>query len=83
MNEDKKQNRATKKRVEDLKEEMKANNTGRYSSAISRNTVLIDLDKSIKPAWDLLLLIYACKKVAETNDLALREQLHIWRPFDV
>ena len=45
--------------------------------------VLIDLDQRIKPAWDLLLLIYACKKVAETNDLALREQLHIWRPFDV
>ena len=45
VNEDKKQNRATKKRVEDLKEEMKANNTNKYSSAISRNTVLIDLDK--------------------------------------
>ena len=45
--------------------------------------VLIDLDQRIKPAWDLLLLIYACKKLAKTNDLALREQLHTWRPFDV
>ena len=45
--------------------------------------VLIDIDQSIKPAWDLLLLIYACKKIAKTNDLTLREQLHIWRPMDV
>tara|TARA_Y100001968_G_scaffold110165_1_gene99661 strand:+ start:335 stop:517 length:183 start_codon:yes stop_codon:yes gene_type:complete len=45
--------------------------------------VLIDIDQSIKPAWDLLLLIYACKKIAKTNDLTLREQLHTWRPFDV
>ena len=45
--------------------------------------VLIDLDKSIKPAWDLLLLICACKKIAKSNDLTLRQQLHTWRPFDV
>ena len=45
--------------------------------------VLIDIDQSMKPAWDLLLLIYACKKVSKTNDLTLREQLHTWRPFDV
>jgi len=45
VNEEKKQNRATKKRVEDVKNEIKLNITNKYSSAISRNTVLIDLDK--------------------------------------
>ena len=45
VNEEKKQNRATKKRVEDIKNDIKSNNINKYSSAISRNTVLIDLDK--------------------------------------
>ena len=45
VNEEKKQNRATKKRVEDVKNDIKSNNVSKYSSAISRNTVLIDLDK--------------------------------------
>lgn len=45
VNEEKKQNRATKKRVEDIKNEIKSNIINKYSSAISRNTVLIDLDK--------------------------------------
>lgn len=45
VNDDKKQQRATKKRVEDMKNEIKSNNINKYSSAISRNTVLIDLDK--------------------------------------
>lgn len=45
VNEEKKQNRATKKRVEDVKNDIKSNNINKYSSAISRNTVLIDLDK--------------------------------------
>ena len=45
VNEDKKQNRATKKRVDDIKNEIKSNNINKYSSAISRNTVLIDLDR--------------------------------------
>lgn len=45
VNDEKKQNRATKKRVEDVKNEIKSNNINKYSSAISRNTVLIDLDK--------------------------------------
>ena len=45
VNEEKKQNRATKKRVEDVKNEIKSDNINKYSSAISRNTVLIDLDK--------------------------------------
>ncbi len=45
VNEEKKQNRATKKRVEDVKNEIKSNLINKYSAAISRNTVLIDLDK--------------------------------------
>lgn len=45
VNEEKKQNRATKKRVEDVKNDIKSNNINKYSAAISRNTVLIDLDK--------------------------------------
>jgi len=45
--------------------------------------VLLDIDQKIKPAWDLLLLLYACKKIAKSNDLTLRQQLHTWRPFDV
>lgn len=45
VNDNKKQNRATKKRVEEIKKEILSNNTNKYSSAISRNTVLIDLDK--------------------------------------
>ena len=45
VNEDKKQNRATKKRVEEIKNEIKSNTTNKYSSAISRNTILIDLDR--------------------------------------
>tara|TARA_B100000073_G_scaffold256651_1_gene216533 strand:+ start:211 stop:1089 length:879 start_codon:yes stop_codon:yes gene_type:complete len=45
VNEEKKQNRATKKRVEDVKNEIKSDNINKYSAAISRNTVLIDLDK--------------------------------------
>ena len=45
VNEEKKQNRATKKRVEEVKNDIKSNNINKYSSAISRNTVLIDLDK--------------------------------------
>ena len=30
-----------------------------------------------------ILLLITVKKIAEQNDLTLREQLHIWRPFDV
>ena len=45
VNEEKKQNRATKKRIQEIKNDIKSNTTNKYSSAISRNTVLIDLDK--------------------------------------
>ena len=45
--------------------------------------VLLDIDQSIKPTWDFLVLICACKKIAKANDLNLRQQLHTWRPFDV
>ena len=45
--------------------------------------VLLNIDQKIKPAWDLLLLLHACKKIAISNDLTLRQQLHTWRPFDV
>lgn len=45
VNGDKKQSRATKKRVEDVKNDIKFNIINKYSSAISRNTILIDLDK--------------------------------------
>ena len=45
VNDQKKQNRATKKRVEEVKNQIKTNNVNRYDSAISRNTVLIDFDK--------------------------------------
>ena len=45
--------------------------------------VLLDIDQRIKPAWDLLLLLHACQKIAESNDLTLKQQLHTWRPFDV
>ena len=45
--------------------------------------VLLDIDDTLKPNWTLLVLLCACKKIASTNDLTLREQLHTWRPMDV
>tara|TARA_Y100001968_G_C19231552_1_gene654728 strand:+ start:418 stop:600 length:183 start_codon:yes stop_codon:yes gene_type:complete len=45
--------------------------------------VLLDIDQRIKPTWKFLVLLSACQKIANTNDLTLREQLHTWRPMDV
>lgn len=45
VNDNKKQQRATKKRIEEVKSQIKTDNIKKYMSSISRNSVLIDLDK--------------------------------------
>ena len=45
--------------------------------------VLNQTDEILYPAWRDLVLIVAVRIIAEQNDLTLKEQLHVWRPFDV
>ena len=45
--------------------------------------VLKNTDAILHPVWRDLALIVAIKIIAEKNDLTLKEQLSIWRPFDV
>ena len=45
--------------------------------------ILHDVDKFIRPRFYELVILVALKAIAQRNDLSLREQLHIWRPFDV
>ena len=45
--------------------------------------VIKQTDEVLFPLWRDLALLLACLKIAEENKLKLREQLHIWRPFDV
>ena len=45
--------------------------------------VLKQTDAILHPAWRDLVLIVAVKIIAEQYDLTLKEQLHVWRPFDV
>jgi len=45
--------------------------------------ILHDTDKFIRPRFYELVILVAIKAIAEKNDFSLREQLHIWRPFDV
>ena len=54
-----------------------------YEDLPTYGEVLRDIDQRIKPAWDLLLLLHACQRIAKANDLTLKQQLHTWRPFDV
>ena len=45
--------------------------------------ILHDVDKFIRPRFYELVILVAVSKIAQKNDFSLREQLHIWRPFDV
>ena len=45
--------------------------------------VLRDVDYCLRPIFIELVLLVAIKEVAKERGLTLREQLHIWRPFDV
>ena len=40
-------------------------------------------DDILSPGWRDLVIIFACKQLLNTEELTLKEQLHIWRPFDV
>ena len=45
--------------------------------------ILYDTDELIRPRFYELVILFAVRKIAQKNDFSLREQLHIWRPFDV
>ena len=45
--------------------------------------VLKDTDAILHPVWRDLVLIIAIKIIDKENDLNFKEQLHVWRPFDV
>ena len=45
--------------------------------------VIWDVDYCLRPFFIELVLFVAIQEVAKERDLTLREQLHIWRPFDV
>ena len=45
--------------------------------------VLLDIDGFLRPIFVELVLLVAIKQVAQERKMTLREQLHIWRPFDV
>ena len=40
-------------------------------------------DEILYTAWRDLVIIIACKQLLNTEELTLKEQFHIWRPFDV
>ena len=44
---------------------------------------LRDVDYCLRPIFIELVLLVAIQEVAKERSLTLREQLHIWRPFDV
>ena len=41
------------------------------------------VDQALKPAFRELALLFACNQIAKSRQLSIREQLHLWRPFDV
>ena len=41
------------------------------------------VDQVLKPAFQELALLFACNQIAKSHQLSIREQLHLWRPFDV
>ena len=45
--------------------------------------ILNDTDELIRPRFYELVILVAVSKIAQKSDFSLREQLHIWRPFDV
>ena len=45
--------------------------------------ILTDIDNALEPTWTQLVVLCACIEIAKQNDLTLKEQLHVWRPFDV
>ena len=45
--------------------------------------VLLTVDGLLKPLFFEIVLLVAIQQVAQKRNLTLREQLHIWRPFDV
>ena len=45
--------------------------------------VLKKTDGILYPVWRDLVIIFACKQLLNTEELTLKEQFHIWRPFDV
>ena len=44
---------------------------------------LLTVDGLLKPLFIEIVLLMAIQQVAQKRNLTLREQLHIWRPFDV
>ena len=45
--------------------------------------VPLTVDGLLKPHFIEIVLLMAIQQVAQKRNLTLREQLHIWRPFDV
>ena len=45
--------------------------------------VIRDVDNCLRPIFFDLVLLVAIQEVAKERGLTPREQLHIWRPFDV
>ena len=45
--------------------------------------VIWDVDYCLRPFFIELVLLVAIQEVAKERGLTPREQLHIWRPFDV
>ena len=45
--------------------------------------VIRDIDYCLRPVFVELVLLVAIQEVAKERGLTLREQFHIWRPFDV
>ena len=45
--------------------------------------VVRDVDYCLRPFFIELVLLVAIQEVAKERGLTPREQLHIWRPFDV
>tara|TARA_Y100001968_G_scaffold314816_1_gene340652 strand:- start:379 stop:594 length:216 start_codon:yes stop_codon:yes gene_type:complete len=45
--------------------------------------ILHDVDKFIRPKFYELVILVAIGEIAQKNGFSVREQLHIWRPFDV
>lgn len=41
------------------------------------------VDRMLEPMWVELVLLMACHEIARLNELTLKEQMQVWRPFDV
>ena len=73
----------TSKKSPDGNEAPKGKETLNSLALSSFTEVLRDVDGVFRPVFIELVLVVAIQQVAQERGLTLREQLHIWRPFDV